>query len=92
MADSAVEVLETIHRLQDAGREVRAVMVVRPDGAARLAEGIRWLQSTICGSSTWRWMYWPSWTPQTSGGWKKPWSKLPILWMAGLPRPEYQLV
>jgi uncharacterized protein len=40
---SADQVAETFVRLLSAGREVRAVMVVRPDSAARLREGIGWL-------------------------------------------------
>ena len=40
---SAEQVAETIRRLQDARRELRVVMVVRPDTAALLPEGIRWL-------------------------------------------------
>jgi uncharacterized protein len=39
----AEQVAETIRRLQGAGRDVRVAMVVRPDTAALLPEGIRWL-------------------------------------------------
>jgi uncharacterized protein len=37
-------VIATIRRLLAAGREVRAVMVVRPDTADRLPDGVRWLR------------------------------------------------
>jgi uncharacterized protein len=39
----AMHVLDTISRLQNAGRFPRVVMVVRPESAGSLAEGIRWL-------------------------------------------------
>jgi uncharacterized protein len=40
---TAMEVAGTLARLLAAGRDVRAVMVVRPDSAAQLPEGIGWL-------------------------------------------------
>ena len=40
---TARQVTDTLVRLLAAGREVRAVMVVRPDSAAMLPEGIGWL-------------------------------------------------
>jgi uncharacterized protein len=39
----AMQVFETIRRLQDAGRMPRAVMVVHPENAGVLPEGIQWL-------------------------------------------------
>ncbi len=40
---TARQVADTLVRLRDAGRDVRAVTVVRPDSAAMLPEGIGWL-------------------------------------------------
>jgi uncharacterized protein len=39
----ALQVFDTIRRLGDAGRKPRVVMVVRPETAAALPEGIAWL-------------------------------------------------
>lgn len=58
----ALQVFDTIRRLGKAGRKPRVVMVVRPEGAGALAEGIAWLRDrgveridlTLDVWSTWR--------------------------------------
>jgi uncharacterized protein len=42
-AGDAERVLDTIRRLQDAGRPPRVAMVVRPESAGFVADGIQWL-------------------------------------------------
>jgi uncharacterized protein len=81
----ALEVVETIERLLTAGRVVRAVMVVRPDTAVSLPDGIQWLRDRGVRRIDLTLDVWASWAPDDMAPMENALVAAAELWAAGLP-------
>jgi uncharacterized protein len=82
---TAFQVSETLRRLQEAGREVTAVMVVRPDNCSVMGEGIRWLRKRGVRSVDLALDVWAAWGPGDIGTLEQALVRVAQLWRAGLP-------
>lgn len=82
---TALKVLQTLRRLREADRPVRAVMVVRPDNCSVLAEGIRWLRKRGVQSIDLALDVWARWGPGDIGTLEQALVRVARLWRAGLP-------
>lgn len=82
---SSAQVFNTIHRLQHAGRPVRAVMVVRPDTVALLPEGIQWLQDHGMHRIDLTLDVWAPWEPLDLERLEDALIRAADLWWTGLP-------
>jgi uncharacterized protein len=82
---SAEQVMGTIHRVQDAGREVRVVTVVRPDSAASLPEDIQWLRGRNVRRIDLTLDVWAPWERRDAERLEEALVRTADLWQAGLP-------
>ena len=82
---TAHQVLQTIRRLREASRPLRAVMVVRPDNCGVLPEGIRWLRKRGVQSIDLSLDVWAAWGPGDIGTLEQALVRVARLWRSGLP-------
>lgn len=82
-SSGAVE--ETLRRLIAAGREFNVIMVVRPDSAAALADGIRHLRRLGVRRVEPSLDLWTRWTPEDIARLRTALAACADLWRAGLP-------
>lgn len=82
---TSFQVSETLRTLIEAGRAVRAVMVVRPDSCAVLPEGIRGLRKRGVRSIDLALDVWAAWGPGDIGTLEQTLVRAAQLWQAGLP-------
>lgn len=83
---SSNRVLATIRRLIDAARMFGVVMVVRPDTADRLADGVAWLQDHGVRHVTPSLDIWSKWTRGQLQRLVAAIARCADVWRAGLPR------
>ena len=83
---SARVVLNTIARLQDAGRDFRVVMVVRPDTVAALPEGIQFLREQGVTHVDPSLDLWTHWSKDDVGRLETTIESLAQIWRDGLPK------
>ncbi len=78
-------VLAAISRLHDAGREIRVMMVVRPDTVASLPEGIAWLRQRHIRQIDLSLDVWATWTSSDLIPLEAALVRTSELWRQGLP-------
>jgi sulfatase maturation enzyme AslB (radical SAM superfamily) len=79
-------VLATIRRLLAAGRDLRAVMVVRPDTVERLPDCIEFLRQLGVRHVTPSLDLWARWTREDAGRLESAIIRCANLWRSGLPQ------
>jgi uncharacterized protein len=82
---AAGQVMGTIRRLQDAGRQVRVVMVVNPRNAAFLPDGILWLRDRGVKRFDLALDAWAAWRQPDAERLEESLIHVADLWQAGLP-------
>jgi len=75
----------TIRRLLDAGVAVRVMMVVRPDTAESLPEGIAWLRAEGVRHVDLALDLWTDWSRADAAGLQRSLARAADVWRAGLP-------
>lgn len=83
---TAKEVLGTMRRLQNVGKEFRVVMVVRPDSVTALPAGLRFLQAIGVEQVELSLDLWTAWLPRDAGRLESALVEAAEIWRAGLPR------